>query len=194
MIVRPPGPNVMAANGFSDDYRPLYMGPFHGFREFAVTDTGHLTGITFRQTWSPGENVARCFRTTTALSDTPRQDDWFTGWPPIQYTQLDHRRPDPCKGIELGCGCGFWSYEWTGMSTYAGNDTVTGVIAGYGRMCAGPKGFRAEKARIIALAFPGKHQAYDRVRTSRSRVTPELADLIRRNYPNVHFFRSHRCT
>lgn len=53
---------------------------------------------------------------------------------------------------EANCGCGFWAY-------YADQDRqfdkgVTGVIEGYGVVNLGTKGFRAEKARIVALALP----------------------------------------
>jgi len=66
----------------------------------------------------------------------------------------------PCEQDEAGrCGCGFWAY-WD-MAGLSGNRfspsgvrrlPVLGVIAGFGRVILGERGFRSQKARLIALA------------------------------------------
>jgi hypothetical protein len=80
------------------------------------------------------------------------------------------------------CGCGFWGYwgmmELANGGMFASSTSglpVLGVIEGYGRVLLGEKGFRSQKAKIIALApafsvqaevtprFPGRtyQQTYD---------------------------------
>lgn len=73
--------------------------------------------------WQPGVNIARC----------RRMED------PIQ----EHR--SPCSE----CGCGFWAY-WASYDAVWGE--LVGVIEGYGKTLIGDKGFRCEKAKILALA------------------------------------------
>lgn len=92
-----------------------------GQRSFEVTADGKLTGVHQQAPWGPGENVASCI---TVMGGE------------------GHRPP------AVGCGCGFWAYH-DGSSYPAG--PVSGVIEGYGRVTIGPRGFRAEKARIVAL-------------------------------------------
>lgn len=56
------------------------------------------------------------------------------------------------------CGCGYWAYwDSAGLSANRFSSTgnglpVLGVIEGFGRVLIGEKGFRSQKARIIALA------------------------------------------
>lgn len=57
--------------------------------------------------------------------------------------------------MRQNCGCGFWAYCGDGKHTRpAHNDIIWAVIQGWGRMIVGPKGFRAQRARIVALTFP----------------------------------------
>lgn len=54
------------------------------------------------------------------------------------------------------CGCGFWAYWKDREIMLWGSHTVAGMIMGYGRVISGTRGFRCEKARILALAWrPG---------------------------------------
>lgn len=59
----------------------------------------------------------------------------------------------------LDCGCGFWAYwrlqEHRQVQDHGGLP-VCGVIEGYGAVMTGTKGFRAARARIIALHLPVK--------------------------------------
>lgn len=49
------------------------------------------------------------------------------------------------------CGCGFWAYWQPEAVDRSG---VSGVVEGFGRTLIGTRGFRAEKARIVALTKP----------------------------------------
>jgi hypothetical protein len=83
-------------------------------------------------------------------------------WPPgVLEAACNNGRPHP-PPVEVDsdgsrCGCGFWAY-WD-MSGLAGNRLasgrglpVLGVVQGFGRVLLGERGFRSQKARIIALA------------------------------------------
>lgn len=89
-------------------------------------DPGLLSGMKDR--WSPGENIAKCLAGNAhSASEIPL----------------------------LPCGCGFWAY-WQ-IQHYDINSAaypICGVVEGYGAVIIGEKGFRAAKARIIALAVP----------------------------------------
>lgn len=64
---------------------------------------------------------------------------------------------DPATGAR--CGCGVWAY-WD-MTSLAANRSVIsgsglpvlGAVEGYGRVLLGEKGFRSQKAKIVALAL-----------------------------------------
>ena len=70
--------------------------------------------------------------------------------------------PSPAEFVDgtekSRCGCGYWAYwDSAGLSanrfSATGNGLpVLGVIEGWGRVLIGEKGFRSQKARIIALA------------------------------------------
>lgn len=73
------------------------------------------------------------------------------------------------------CRCGFWAYDEAGFRALG---TVVGVIEGYGKTTVGTKGFRCEKARIVAISCENG----EGVRHSRSMLA-RLAAL----YPDVAF-------
>lgn len=83
-----------------------------------------------RDIWQDGENIARCLVGDQKYhpdADIPHQD----------------------------CSCGFWAY-WT-LQVHDigyGQLPVCGVVEGYGATVIGERGFRAAKARIVALHLP----------------------------------------
>lgn len=78
------------------------------------------------------------------------------------------------------CMCGYYAYTepQTAPSTY-----VRGVIAGYGRTLIGSKGFRCEKARIVAFLDPRGMSLYGGRRTYKA---------LRDSYPDVPIYHSQR--
>lgn len=130
--------------GFSD--RPFAVGTVVGLRAFRLRN-GQLGAATRDAIWQPGENVARCIQ-------DPILDD---------VTLPEH----PVGSLE--CRCGFYAFFST-RNDYMGNgcdcavcqkDWVAGIIAGYGIVTIGSKGFRANKARIVALVVgdePWNHE------------------------------------
>lgn len=62
-----------------------------------------------------------------------------------------------CSGIEPDCGCGFYGYQEGSNDYYSpgmgstSKGAIGGVFRGYGKVVLGTRGFRAEKAEILAL-------------------------------------------
>ena len=81
------------------------------------------------------------------------------------------------RAADLNCQCGFYAYFDDGQNTYFEQDKdVLGVIEAYGQVTVGNRGFKCEKARIVALL-----------------IVPDRAfalRLVRRNYPDVAIFES----
>lgn len=86
-----------------------------------------------------------------------------------------HRVPSG-HDFDFGCQCGFWAYDEAGFQNHG---RIVGLIEGFGRTTVGTKGFRSEKARIVALA---KHADGTSELTMSEQV--RLAQL----YPTVEFF------
>lgn len=79
--------------------------------------------------WGPGENVAVC--------------------------RAGYRVHEESALPDISCGCGFWAYWHLQRHEVGGSALpVCGVIEGYGAVLIGEKGFRAAKARIVALHLP----------------------------------------
>lgn len=91
------------------------------------------------------------------------------GWIPYGYTfggasyiiERDIQPTPPHRAPEPHCGCGFYAYwdtaaEHRTTPTFAKDGVpICGVIEGWGRTLIGDRGFRCQKARIVALAYPG---------------------------------------
>jgi hypothetical protein len=116
---------------------PLFAGAIHGIRSWNVTDHGLLRGVGVgrEMVWSPdGEpTVAHCL-------------------------QANHRAPDP------DCGCGLYAlhpyaYRRGRYFRRRGGPTITGIVEAWGRLEVHGRGFRAERARPVALLAPALHLA-----------------------------------
>lgn len=121
-------------------------GVARGARSFRIDRLGRLTGVAYKKVWTPGENLAKC-----------EASDAFT----------------PCPGMDK-CGHGFYGY-YDGSDDYHESGMVSAVVEGYGEAVIGTRGFRAMKARIVALHIPDT-------------VKPSEARLVRRNYPDIPVF------
>lgn len=134
------GAAMTGAAGFSD--APLYVGSLTLIRAWGVQAGPRLVGL-YGKEWTPGENIAKCHRTTFA-------------WSP-EIAKHDAPMP-PGEDGKSKCGCGFWAYwpdriDLPGVMSYnPGLGSIMGVTECYGRMVCGEKGVRCEKARILAVA------------------------------------------
>lgn len=92
----------------------------------------------------PSPRMVRCtcgcngFRAATYMDE----DDFYT----------------PCEGMEPKCSCGFYVYQRGSNDYYSPRTEGTGhkgpigsVVRGYGKVVLCERGFRAEKAEILAL-------------------------------------------
>lgn len=100
--------------------------------------------------------------------------------------------------LYAGCSCGFYAYL-NGFNEYNHYTRVTGVIEGYGETLIGSRGFRAQKARILAIA-PGVNDrtpedpmvslaaAVQRLSRLDEERKPPSVKKLRKAYPNVAVF------
>lgn len=123
-----PKPEEFAGMAFAE-------GVVVGARSFEVTDGGLLTGCTYRQPWTVGENLAVCFA----------QTGWST------HDQIQEAKPSEPHPI-TSCKHGFYAY-YDGSNDFRQDRRVSGVIQGYGETLIGSRGFRCMKARILALTI-----------------------------------------
>lgn len=115
---------------FSD--RPFVAGSITGLRSFRVEKDGTLLGPVTGYRFAPGENVAVCTPYWSLFADL-----------------LDHQVG------QLSCGCGYYAYFDLEANPFHHPDTaVYGLIQGYGVTTVGSRGFRAEKAKLLALVSP----------------------------------------
>lgn len=159
---------------FSD--RPFVAGSLVGLRAFDVDSLGRLTGPSFGGVFRPGENAATCGGGRAELAAlhraardlarvTSRMQLTYGGSSLAQEAVEAKQTPHVTAG--KGCACGFYAYL-DGTNTYAKRDRVTAVIEGYGVCTVGERGFRAEKARLLAIVLPGEEKRrhwewYDRL-------------------------------
>lgn len=122
---------------------PFYTGRLVGLRSFDVTPQGELTGVTYKGRWKDGENQAKC-----AL-----HDETFYEWEGPEYKKkISH---DPTHQVaSMGCSCGYYAYFDGNDNEFQHGVNVEAVIEAWGKITIGEKGFRAAKARIVALVIP----------------------------------------
>lgn len=165
---------------FSD--RPLVVGTLTGLRAFAVDKYGRLGGPSYSGVFRPGENEAKCRALAQSLSGLPAGSAVNTSTysfslpvvprkyevtlntgeklPPATVSDLQKLFPPKDDDHTVGgvdCSCGFYAY-FDGRNDYheSGQGEVEAIIEGYGVCTVGDRGFRASKAKVVALVTP-KH-------------------------------------
>lgn len=181
------------SDDFHTDSRPLVADTITGVRSFNVDRLGRLTGVTQKSVWRPGLNEAKCpanlgpiQRAALKAERDMRQRNGFaihTMWGSDKYRYVD--TPEHTPG-SAGCQCGFWAY-FDGSNDYEDSSRVTAIVEGQGVVTVGTKGFRAEKAEIVALVDPTKktkreltrwHRTYDKFADWTDRTMPLAAFAI----------------
>jgi hypothetical protein len=147
------------------DGRPLVADSIVGVREFDVDSLGRLRGVTYAHVWTPGVNEAEC---SSSRSDSSRslsvhltRMKWaFATGSPIASNDikvddaLAEDEPKKHQTASLNCTCGFYAYTDTDDRAYSTSDRVTGIVRGSGVATVGSRGFRVERAEIVALINP----------------------------------------
>lgn len=152
-----------------EDY-DFAAGSIHGMRSWGMDTLGRLHGVTHAEVWRPGENVSVCKATKRvpcpnreALDKRPVRRGELDRYDIYRFDVLrsyvggscndpecrDWTHPEPiAHTFDPNCDCGFWAYD---EHTFKSHGDVSGVIEGYGRTTIGTRGFRCEKAKIVAL-------------------------------------------
>jgi hypothetical protein len=180
----------------------LAPGVVSGTRSFSVDAYGRLTGVTHRQVWTPGENNAECRKrddpyaalftsggylstaaaTASATSSVESMMRRLAGLPaaPAPYSSRhDEIDRKPLQHEYAECACGFYGY-FDGSDDFHDEKRISAVVEGYGETVIGTRGFRAKKARIVALT----------VRAGLDELTESMVRKVRRNYSDVPTFES----
>lgn len=113
-------------------------GAMTGRRAFNLDQSGFLRGPVFPAAFGPGDNTAKCHAGSYGLTPMLTRSNGA----------VDHK-PGSKK-----CACGFYAYYDATQSEYDQYSHVVAVIEGFGRVTIGDRGFRCEKARVVAVVKP----------------------------------------
>lgn len=156
-------PAPRPAGEFDGKQADFAAGVVTGTRSFEVDKLGRLLGVAYKAIWTPGENVAKCMV----------RDDYAMFYSESDRAPREATRPEHSI---VDCAHGFYGY-YEGSNDYYEHGRVMGVVEAYGETIIGSRGFRASKARIVALHIP-------------SEISVGRRRLIARNYPGVAVFDS----
>ncbi len=160
------------------------LGSVTGARAFMVNPDGWLTGLYYKQIWTPGENIAMCRKRATMTSPygmarTAGPVDDNAPAPPIE------------RGHLAQCLCGFHGfYEGSNDYNTVKNPRtmhISGMVEGYGECIIGSRGFRCVKARIIAIQItPAVGAVFDKVIRNYASIPmfSTFADMVAEFPPN----------
>lgn len=152
----------MTADGFTGpvtDDFDFTLGHVTGVRGFKLDQYDRLVGVTKRKVFKPGVNIATC-------------------------------GTEPTDDIADHC-CGYYAYfqeEGTNDPNFY-NAEVGAIVRGYGRTVVGTKGFRAEKADLVAL-FPLEKEK-PKPATKAPKTPRPQPNFFSRFYPREGWFRTH---
>lgn len=157
----------------------LVVGELVGLRGFRVGIDGQLLSVAYSNyEWVPGENIATCVslnRSIQSMGDAiGRLGDAMAAFsrnldamvrgetpPPLAIQPVAAIKPREHTVGQLDCTCGFYAYTTNLLpQPYLHSGNVRGIVAGYGRVTEGSRGFRASRARILALVPPDNTLRY----------------------------------
>lgn len=119
-----------------------------GYRQWKVNADMRLSSAVISTVWEPGVNEAHCAPEGGAVL----YQHFMMELPP----ESSHDAP------QKGCHCGFyalhkptfWYDEHDSYLSAKGDQAVSGLVAGWGRVEVHHEGFRAQYARVVAIAAP----------------------------------------
>jgi hypothetical protein len=214
------------SEAFSGTETPFVAGDIKGYRTWKV-DGGKLHAVVNEHEWTPGENVAQCLRgvgwspigggkpyTVTIESKditniTVERNDYGSTQHTITCYGMTITEHDPPPHSPADCSCGFYAYfdpkhdEYSNSvsGTFTGGPKISGIVSGYGKVQVGTKGFRAEKAKVLALympQYPTAEAAWTEIGRAKGGIVwtrPVMGESInyealQANYPDVEFYNS----
>lgn len=149
---------------FSD--RDFVAGSLIGTRTWRIDNYGRLAAVTVGAFWTPGVNEAKCLKGEYATGGMLSQMITFTLGsgnylvPSPIYTAAPAPEPESAPENHmpgsLRCQCGYYAYFTEASNPYhvERQGVIEGIVEGYGLVTVGTKGFRAQRARIVALVVP----------------------------------------
>lgn len=227
---RPPSTNYTFYGGEGDG--KLRIGEVYGLRAFRVTPDGWLTGITYPAPWSPDVTTAECWYVTGWKSGNVVGDPWIRPYKVnLSKDPLDPEyvwrmanadgsltevteQPVPVYGGRdepdhnlAACKCGLHGFLEGSLDYSRGGDRVSGVVRAWGKVALGPRGFRAQYARIVGLYMPdeegdvdaggrfrrptyGQWTAWGWTRDYTAMPSEDVLDRVRERYGALPVFRS----
>jgi hypothetical protein len=132
---------------------PLVAGSVIGLRAWRLDDFGELLAYAQKAAppWRPGENESVCLASGLSgpMDQWPCSPDCVTCRDAIALRTNGHT-------FDARCTCGFYGVFRPGHIPTRNSPeyVVVGVIEAYGRTVIGPGGFRASKAKVLALTGP----------------------------------------
>lgn len=144
---------------FSD--RPFIAGTIVGLRSFRVTPNNMLTACTGTgEQWQPGVNVAECRPRNAFAAGGITARQFANSIRRLSAAVKGQPEPEPLpeppahRVAQVECTCGWYAYFDTESNPHHEPGNALGLIEGFGTVTIGARGFRAEKARLLALIDP----------------------------------------
>lgn len=136
------------------DGRPLIVGTIRGVRSWTINSDGRLWPRIYCAggAWGPEENTAICHHPSMKAATAAIAQGLTHRY--IHLQRFIDRVPTH-RVAGLDCECGFYAFFDGSNEYHSEPDTLAGIIEGHGTVTAGTKGFRAEKAKIVALVDAG---------------------------------------
>lgn len=116
--------------------------PVRGYRTFVVSPCGQLCSLSAQSTWQQDETTAECLRSYPSFNLGICGDD-DTAQPILNAEHM------------ADCTCGLYAWHLPRNLPDISLDRAAAVVEGYGTVIWCPSGWRASKARIIALCSEG---------------------------------------
>lgn len=179
----------------------LSLGEVYGLRVWKVDSYGRLRArhIDSAKPWRPGVNVAECNGGPQSMPPdkiidpedrgrvgqsidyeyalTPSGAKFIVRWTDgtvSSYDSIKFSKDATHEAPDEKCKCGFYAYTETDHEEVKKQDgLILGVVKGTGRTLMGVRGFRSEKAEIVALLNPagtGEGPASSRPQKTASRI------------------------
>lgn len=148
------------------DGTTLVPGRIVGIRAFGLREDGVLTGLTNHGGHygyaHPGVNNASCLLGPLERIFSHALSCGTVFRPPAAEERgIDRTFTHDHVPAQLHCTCGFYAYYTVDDAPYTKKGLV-GIVAGTGRITAGSKGFRAQRAEILGVVIPHPFDVADR--------------------------------
>ncbi len=123
-------------------------------RDYKGTDSLILESVLGFRQWTWRNNKLHSMKRSDWSKGNQRAVCLHGVWDNLDNPEPEHEAPHP------DCSCGIYAHYLPLESYHSWSDKIYGVIEASGSILMGTKGFRAEKAKIVALAGLGSHNEW----------------------------------